>query len=398
MLARVLADGRFEVAIQRFDGRQWNGLLLPERRFVPARPPSTRWLTSSAVSVPAAEPYELRVAARGTRGTALELGLQHRYTDGTWSETILPTRRFVPAGARPGRWLAGAPLGEAMLGDRARPSGLPPAIVTASGVPVAVIGPAGGRGAYLVRTPCGNAAVVSGGTPIREARVVIDPGHGGDFDHGAWGPNGLIERDLNLTLSRAVLAELARRGIPAATTRTGDYGTLLTVRSALADALEADALVSLHHNAPTVRLGSAPGTEVFIQSSDEATPRPESARLGGLLYDEITTALAGFEGVRWSSLANAGVVRVLLPEGGDAYGMIRRPGVPAVLVEYGYLSNRSEAELFATDEYIRVASEATVDAIEAYLQTDRAGSGFVETPRRFDPALAPSRCNETPLE
>ncbi|MYJ14007.1 MAG: N-acetylmuramoyl-L-alanine amidase [Acidimicrobiia bacterium] len=399
VVARALSDGRFEVAIQRFDGTRWQQLLRPERRIVPARPPNSPWLTSSPVWVHAGdEPYEVRVAARGASQGGVELGLQHRYNGGTWSTTLLPARRFVPDDAPPGRWLNSAPLGEALLGARDRRGGLPRALVTTEGIPVAVLGPGDEAGGYLVRTPCGNAAAVTGGTPIWEARVVIDPGHGGEFDSGAWGPNGLIEKDLNLTLSRAVLAELARRGIPAATTRTGDYGSPLSVRAAFADALEAEALISLHHNAPTHRLGAEPGTDVFIQSASDAAPRPESARLGGLLHEAVTAALVGFEGVRWSSLSYAGVRRVLLPEGGDAYGMVRRPAVPAVLLEYGYLSNPSEAELFATDEYIAVAAAATVDAIEAFLETDRPGSGFVEPPLVYDPHRAPSRCTEIPLE
>ena len=263
-------------------------------------------------------------------------------------------------------------------------------------MPVAVIGRAGGG--YLVRTPCGNAAEVTGGDPIDGMRVVLDPGHGGRFDVGAVGPNGLAEDVLNLTLSRAILAELARRDIPAAAARTGDYGSLLSVRAALADAVGADALISLHHNAPTHRLGDSPGTEVYVQSDDDETPRSDSARLGGLLYEEITTALSMFADVSWSRLPDAGVLRVLFPWGGDAYGMIRRPAVPAVLVEYGYLSNPSEAELFATDDYIGIAATATANAIEDYLNTDRPGSGLVERPRRFDPARAPSRCAEVPLE
>ena len=58
----------------------------------------------------------------------------------------------------------------------------------------------------------------------------------------------------------------------------------------------------------------------------------------------------------------------------------------------------AEAALFATDEYIRIAAKATANAIEAYLNTDRPGTGFGQQPRVFDPALAPTRCNETPLE
>lgn len=272
----------------------------------------------------------------------------------------------------------------------------PPGLITPTGVSVAVLGL--NEGKFVVATPCGNISTVSTGLPLQGVRVVLDPGHGGSYDIGAVGLNGLAERDLNLTLSHAVLNELASRGIPATTTRTGHYGSLLSVRSAFADALGAEALVSIHHNAPTFRTGSEPGTEVYVQSVSARQSRADSARLGGLLQEEITEALSGFENVRWSRLPDAGVMRVLLPSGGDAYGMIRHPNVPAVLVEYGYLSNPSEAALFATDEYIRVAAKATANAIEAYLNTDRSGTEASPRPRVFDPAGAPSSCNEVALE
>ena len=172
----------------------------------------------------------------------------------------------------------------------------------------------------------------------------------------------------------------------------------MSVRSAFADALGAEALVSIHHNGPTYRTGNQPGTEVYVQSVSAQQARADSARLGGLLYQEITNALSGFENVAWSRVADAGVLRVLSTRGRDAYGMISRPTAPAALVEYGYLSNRSEAALFATDEYIRVAAKATANAIEAFLNTDRSGTEQVQRPRVFDPARAPSRCNEVALE
>ena len=250
----------------------------------------------------------------------------------------------------------------------------------------------------MVRTPCGNTAEVTGGQPIYGAQIVLDPGHGGWYDTGAVGPNGLVERDLNLTLSRAIAEEIADRGITVVLARNGSYGSLLSVRAALADDLGADAIISIHHNAPTGRRSSTPGTEVYVQSVSRSVPHADSARLGGLLYQEITTALSGFPNIRWGRHADAGVLRVLLPDGHDAYGMIRHPNVPAVLIEYGFLSNPSEAALFATDGYIRVAAEATADAIEAYLTSDRPGTGFISRPRVFDPARAPSLCEEVVLE
>ena len=281
--------------------------------------------------------------------------------------------------------------------DHQIPQGdLPAGLVTPLGIPVAVLGRT--DSGYLVRTPCGNTAEVSKGVLINGARVVIDPGHGGPVDTGAVGPNGLIERDLNLTLGRAVIDELTSRGISAVSTRTGDYGTLLSVRSLLADDLGVEALVSIHHNAPNWARSSVPGSEVFIQSASRDLARADSARLGGLLYEEVTAALATFDNITWSRSASAGVLRVLSSRGSDAYGMIVRPAVPTALVEYGYLSNPSEAELFTTDEYIQVAATATADAIDAYLHTERPGTGFIQRPRIFDPQRAPSFCEDPALE
>ncbi len=272
----------------------------------------------------------------------------------------------------------------------------PPGLITPTGVSVAVLGV--NEGKFVVMTPCGSISTVGAGLPLSGVRVVLDPGHGGSYDVGAVGPNGLAERDLNLTLSYAVLDELSSRGIPAASTRSGHYGSPLSVRAAFADALGAEALVSIHHNGPTYGIGNRPGTEVYVQSVSAQQARADSARLGGLLYQEITEALSGFDNVAWSRVANAGVMRVLSTRGRDAYGMIIHPAVPAVLVEYGYLTNRSEAALFATDEYIRVAAKATANAIEAFLNTDRSGTEPNQRPRVFNPARAPSSCNEVALE
>ena len=270
------------------------------------------------------------------------------------------------------------------------------ALLTPTGIPVMVIEPT--EAGYLVLTPCGNTAEVSGGEPVGPVRVVLDPGHGGPVETGTVGPNGIVERDLNLVLTNAVLEELDERGIGAATTRTGDYMVTLGVRIEFADALESEALVSIHHNGPTWEPRDTPGTEVYVQSLSPTEARPASARLGGLLYEEITKALGTLEGVQWSGLPDAGVQRVLLPDGTDTFALVKHPETPSALVEYGYLTNASEADLFATWEYIAVAAAATADAIEAYLETDRPGTGFRDTPRYYDPAGADIPCTDPLLE
>ncbi len=272
------------------------------------------------------------------------------------------------------------------------------------GTPLALISPTGvivpilniGEGGYLVQTPCQAEATLVFGTPIYQTTVVLDPGHGGAIETGAVGPNGLAEKDLNLTLAKATARRLLDVGISTVLTRTSDYRIPLATRAQIADTLDASALISIHHNAPILSDSEIPGTEVFYQ-----TNRPESGRLGGLIQQEVVDALAQFSDVDWVSARDAGVVGVLKPDGTPSYGMIRRPQTTAVLAEFGYLANPSEAELFATDEYIEVASEALATAIERFLESDQSGVEVNAQNRTFTPSGGTGGvigCIDPPLE
>lgn len=264
-------------------------------------------------------------------------------------------------------------------------------LVTPSGVVVALLDQDGDR--FVIRTPCGVETMIGEGTPVSGIEVVIDPGHGGSPDPGAVGGNGLTEEQINLRVSRLVQQILTDRGINSVLTRTANYSSTLGARAALADQAEAKLMVSIHHNAPTANLGTEPGTEVFVQSTSN-----DSRRLGGLVYEHMVEALRAFD-IIWSAAPDAGVLRVLNTRGTDAYGMLRNPETVSVLAELGYISNRPEAELFATDEYGAVAAEAVADAITAYLETDDAGSGFVAAPRVFTPnrGISGSVCEDPAL-
>lgn len=268
-----------------------------------------------------------------------------------------------------------------------------PGIVTTTGVPVAVL--AGIPEGLVVRTPCGRSATIPAtGRWLDGIQVVLDPGHGGPIDTGAVGANGLIERDLNLRLALVAASELEARGITVALTRSADYATTLPTRAAFADHLDAELMVSIHHNAPTFAASPSPGTEVFVQSDS-----PASTRLGGLVYAAVFDALDDFDGIAWSAAPDAGVLTVVNSEGTDAYGMIRRPDTVTVLAELAYISNPVEAELLATGEYLTVAGRALADAIEQYLSSpERTGRGF-QPGRVFNPSAAPGEddCVDPPL-
>ena len=266
------------------------------------------------------------------------------------------------------------------------------ALVTPTGVVVSVLEET--TTGFRVTTPCGNEATVLEGTTLGTTQVVIDPGHGGQVDTGAVGANGLMEKHLNLEVSQALEADLIVRGIDVLLTRTADYASRLGVRAGLADRVNADLLISIHHNAPTPGPSPRPGTEVFIQSTSEA-----SRRLGGLVWTRVMAALSDFD-IEWTAAPDAGVLSVLSTQGSDAYGMISGPRTVSVLAEMAYISNPVEAELFATAEYVEAASDALADAVEGFLTTEATGAGYVAEPRIFNPqpGIGGSLCVDPALE
>ncbi|MFQ5523333.1 MAG: N-acetylmuramoyl-L-alanine amidase [Acidimicrobiia bacterium] len=262
------------------------------------------------------------------------------------------------------------------------PAPPPAALISPSGIPVGVLHTDGPL--HTVLTPCGNEGYLARGTPLYEVTVALDPGHGGPVDTGAWGANGLMEKDINLRVAEATAERLGERGVSVILTRTGDYSSPLYVRASLADSLNAELILSIHHNAPTPGPSTEPGIEVFYQAGS-----PAARRLGGLVWKHTMSALSGFD-VRWAASPDAGAMTVLNTRGDDAYGILRHPETVSALVELGYISNRPEAELFATVEYVSAVSAALADAVVAYLNTDDRGAGYV-TGRVFNPAPGVSR-------
>lgn len=255
--------------------------------------------------------------------------------------------------------------------------GDPVALITPTGVPVAITETL--DAGHWVLTPCGYDQFVTGGTPLHGATVVIDPGHGGPSDTGSVGQNGLQEKVVNLRVARLTAEILNNAGFEAVLTRTDDYASPLFVRANLADSLDAEVMVSIHHNGPTPGPSEEPGTEVFVQEGSDA-----SARLGGLLWESAREGLGIFD-VPWAAAEDAGVMTVLNSRGSDAYGILRHPETTTVLVELGYMSNPPEAELFASPLYPRIAAKAVAGAVTSYLESEEnIGSGFVEG-RVFNP-------------
>lgn len=248
-------------------------------------------------------------------------------------------------------------------------------VVTPAGIVAPVLGIEGDR--YRVRTPCAEEATVGGGTPIRSATVVLDPGHGGS-ESGAVGPNGLTEKHLNLVVTERARGGLEAAGIDVVQTRYVDHQMTLQTRAEIANALGAPAFVSIHHNGGPDNTYDRPGTEMYHQIAS-----PESRRLAGLLQEELLAYFSQFEGVEWHGNVDAGAKWRPDREGGDYYGILRRSEMPAVISEGLFLSSSlAEAELLARPDVQEGNGDAIARAIARYLTTEDPGSGFVEPIQR----------------
>jgi len=259
-----------------------------------------------------------------------------------------------------------------------QPAGDVKVLVTPSGVVVPVTGRE--ASGYRVTTPCGRSAVVADGTPVTDADVVLDAGHGGK-EPGAISPTGLSEKGINLAVVDHARAALEQAGVRTVRTRTGDYRVTIATRTDIVKALKPKAFVSVHHNAEPDGPRDGPGSETYYQIAS-----PESKRLAGLIYEETVKALAAYQ-IPWVADSDAGAKYRTNVNGDDYYGILRNAkGVISALAELAFVSNPPEADLLVRPDVQKVEGEALARAILRFLNTRDPGSGFTEPYPRTSPA------------
>lgn len=233
---------------------------------------------------------------------------------------------------------------------------------------------------------------------------VIDAGHG-EPDLGAVGPTGLTETEANVDVSSRVIELLSdsrdidwvtgsvtpgstyQAASVAISTRSldgpngGGYELGLTFRAVLGNAVEATALVSIHHNTEPTADTEGPGTSAFVSVGSD-----ESARLGGLLVDEVRRSLENFDAdwVGGNTSLNARVDE----EGEDYYTLLATAEVPAAIIEGAYISNPSEEALIKTDSFRQAYAEGVYRALVRFVVTDDDPIPAPE-PELFDPDAPP---------
>jgi N-acetylmuramoyl-L-alanine amidase len=249
----------------------------------------------------------------------------------------------------------------------------PGVVVSPNGIVLPVVGEG------VAHTPCNN-EVTPVGTPILGTNVVIDPGHGGK-EPGAVGPTGLVEKDVNLAVAQDVAQLLEAEGAQVVLTHPTDYYSTIQNRAEIALALHPQVFMSIHHNAEPDGASPVPGNESFYQIAS-----PDSKRLAGLVWEEITAAFSPHK-IAWAADTDHGAKYRLSDAGGDYLGILRRPvGITTVLSEAAFISNPPEEQLLRDPAFLHEEGVALTKAITRFLATSDPGSGFVEPYPRTEPA------------
>lgn len=217
--------------------------------------------------------------------------------------------------------------------------------------------------------------------------VVLDPGHGGT-DRGAISIFG-NEKDFALDVCLRARKILLGRGYQVQMTRTNDVFIPLEERPKVANRIPDSIFVSVHFNASSQN-GLASGFEVF-SITPRGAPSTDEEQLSlrdirsepGNVIDVPSGALATC--VYHSLLGN-------VPEGDRGikharFAVIRLATVPAILIEGGFLSSRSDSSLVGAAAWRQKLAEAIADGIDSYknLAERRQAPRVVADYRRIAP-------------
>ncbi|MGH0032317.1 MAG: N-acetylmuramoyl-L-alanine amidase [Myxococcota bacterium] len=231
---------------------------------------------------------------------------------------------------------------------------------------------------------------------IRGVRtVVLDPGHGGR-DPGAIGVGGIQEKRVTLAMARALEQDLAERGFRVVLTRDGDETLTLEDRTARAEAARGDLFVSLHANAAPRR--SVRGVETYyLDENHERHSLTVAARENGVSRSEVNALQRTLAKLRVHEVSPLSRKLAELVQGQIVGGMPRPYGpvpdlgvkkgpfyvlflstMPSVLVEAGFLTNKTEAKRLRDREYIHAMAEQIAEALVQYRDS---GSSLAWNPR-----------------
>jgi N-acetylmuramoyl-L-alanine amidase len=232
--------------------------------------------------------------------------------------------------------------------------------------------------------------------------IVIDPGHGG-LDNGTQA-DGQAEKDLVLSFGLALRDRIEKSGkYRVVMTRTDDTFIPLDDRVKIAQRQSAALFVSIHADYLPHREGDVQGATIYTVSdkaSDAEAGRLADAEnkadaIGGVNLTEEPTDVADILidlAQRETRNFSNRFARLLAGEMKNAtrmykhplksagFRVLKAPDVPSVLVELGYVSNKSDLEHLVSDSWRNKTVGSMAQAIDTFFAKRLATAGAANRP------------------
>lgn len=177
-------------------------------------------------------------------------------------------------------------------------------------------------------------------------KIMLDAGHGPDTN-GKRSPDGrLREFHFNSSVADELKKRLVLDGHTVFFSHQSGKDVPLHERTQLANRLKADLFVSIHANAFGSAFNSANGIETFTFTK----PLAASVKLAQVIQQSLILS---------TGRKDRGVKRA-------DFAVLRDTKMPAVLVECGFMTNRTEAALLLSDAYRKSCARAIAFGIGRY--------------------------------
>lgn len=195
---------------------------------------------------------------------------------------------------------------------------------------------------------------------VPDKLILIDPGHGG-MDGGAVSNNGIVEKNINLSISLKIRDKLKQSGYRVMMTRDTDRGLYtksgninvmkaedLTNRCRMKRDSKSDLFISIHQN--FFSQSSCQGAQIWY-SKNRA-----SSQFAHILQENMKKDLGNNNREEKEARGEYKILRCY-------------SNIPSVIVECGFLTNPREERKLITDEYQEKVSDSIVRSINEYFES-----------------------------
>ena len=192
--------------------------------------------------------------------------------------------------------------------------------------------------------------------------IMIDAGHGGN-DSGAicaYNPNSSkkYEKQINLLLAQKIKAKLEARGATVIMTRSNDTYVSLNARANMGRTKNPDMFIAVHCDSS--ESASPMGTTAYYYQA-------YSFPLASAVHKRIVSA---YKSSIYSGAGSATLNKIDRGTNMYPFRVTRIEECPAVLIEYGFVSNIRECKLLWSDSVQERLAQATVDGIADYIASN----------------------------